>query len=92
MKRPSSRPKGEQITAQGFSPEKTRKSSPPCKGGRMRFGLQDEFVRLPNTYIGRPFRAIRQPRIPRAKALGCSLSPFRAVLTPQPRLVSAYTP
>ena len=106
MKRPFSRPKGEKIIAQGFSPGETRKSSPPCKGGRMRFVLQHEFVRLPSAYVGRPreavlglpspnctpprgvgsaFRAMHQPGIPRAKALGCSLSPFRAYLTPRAR-------
>jgi len=85
MKRPFSRPKGEKIIAQGFSPGETHKSSPPCKGGRMRFVLQHEFVRLPSAYVGRPFRAMHQPGIPRAKALGCSLSPFRAYLTTRAR-------
>ena len=81
----SRRPKGEQIIAQGFSPGKTHKSSPPCKGDRMSFVLRDEFVWLPSAYIGRPFRAMHQPGIPRAKALACSLSPFRAYLTPRAR-------
>ena len=83
MKQKCSRPKGEQIIAQGSSPGNRCKSRPPCKGDRMSFVLQDGFVWLPSAYIGRPFTAIRQPGIPRAKALGCSLSPFRASLTPR---------
>jgi hypothetical protein len=64
MKLRCSRPKGEQIIAQGFSPGRGSKSSPPCKGDRFTIGLQDETTRLLTTYVGRPLHPKRTPRSP----------------------------
>jgi hypothetical protein len=81
MKKRCSRPKGEQIVAQGFSPGKRGKLDSPCRGGRICLALLNRTLRLPTAYIGRPFRANRELGFPRAKALGCSLCPFRACPT-----------
>ena len=64
MKLRCSRPKGEQIIAQGFSPGRGSKSSPPCKGDRFTIVLQDETTRLLTTYVGRPLCPKRTPRSP----------------------------
>ena len=59
-----SRPKGEQIIAQGFSPGRGFKSSPPCKDDRFVIVLQAETTRPLTTYVGRPLCPKRTPGSP----------------------------